>query len=177
MRKILTRVSAVLFLVAGGAGSAACGRTAAIPKSTTPTTSPPRGGPSTVARSTGPLTAPKVSAADDAAYLKYVAEADPALGTYASNDGNAAVQVLLTDGSAFCAFLARGGGIDDAMVSLAIGAKSVEKSTHLPATVRTFNTIEASALLTLCPSEQALVPAADREKIRALGEALANTSG
>jgi hypothetical protein len=121
--------------------------------------------------------APKASVGDEANYLKDVTEADPALATYASNNGNVALQALLTDGSAFCAFLARDGGVDDAIVSLAIGARGVEKTTHLPSTVTTFNTIEASALLTLCPSEQVLVPAADREKIRALGKALAGASG
>lgn len=167
-------VAAGLFIVAAGAGGAACGGTAAT---TTSTTSTPLTDPSTVPRSTGPLSAPKVSAGAEADYLKDVAEVDPVLATYASDDGSVAIRALLTDGSAFCAFLARGGGIDDAMVSLAIGAKGVEKTTHLPSTVTTFNTIEASALLTLCPSEQVLVPASDRKKIRSLGGALAGASG
>ena len=37
----------------------------------------------------------------------------------------------------------------------------------------TFNTIESVALLTLCPSEQTLIPTSDRSKIRKLGDALA----
>jgi hypothetical protein len=87
--------------------------------------------------------------------------------------GNVALRALLTDGSAFCAFLGRGGGIDNAMASVVIGARSVEPQTHLPSTVTTFNAIDAVALLTLCPSEQKLVPAQDRAKIRQLGNALA----
>lgn len=102
-----------------------------------------------------------------------VVQADPPLAAYVQGEGNVALRALLTDGSAFCAFLQRGGGIDSAMVSLAVGAASVETQTHLPSTVTTFNTVEAVALLTLCPSEQSLVPASNRSRIRALGEALA----
>jgi hypothetical protein len=43
--------------------------------------------------------------------------------------------------------------------------------------VTTFNTIESVALLTLCPSEQTLVPASVRARIRNLGDALANRAG
>lgn len=162
----------VLVIVAAGAGSAACGGTAAIggrqPR--------PRADPPSTSRPTGRLVAPKVPTTEDAAYLKYVTEADPALATYVSDKGNVALQALLTDGSAFCAFLARDGVIDEAMVSLAIGARGVEKSTDLPSSVTTFNTIEASALLTLCPSEQSLLPAGDRQKIRDLGTSLGTRS-
>ena len=84
-----------------------------------------------------------------------------------------ALRALLTDGAAFCAFLLRGGGIDRALTSVAMGAKSVESQTHLPMKVVTFNTMEAVALLTLCPSERKLIPASDRVKIRTLGRALA----
>ena len=59
------------------------------------------------------------------------------------------------------------------MASVVIGARSVEPETHLPSTVTTFNAIDSIALLTLCPSEQRLVPGADRSRIRALGQALA----
>lgn len=121
--------------------------------------------------------APKASDAADTDYLKDVTEADSALATYVSEHGNVALKALLTDGSAFCAFLARGGGIDNAMISVAIGARNLEKTTHLPSNVTTFNTIEASALLTLCPSEQTLLPPVDRKKIRSLGQELAGTSG
>jgi hypothetical protein len=39
--------------------------------------------------------------------------------------------------------------------------------------VVTFNTMEAVALLILCPSDQKLLPASDRSNVRALGRALA----
>ena len=119
------------------------------------------------------MTAPKTTPVKDSQYLLDVTKADPALGTYVQDHGNVALRALLTDGAAFCAFLKRGGGIDAALTSVAIGAKSVEAQTHLPLKVVTFNTMEAVALLTLCPSEQKLLPATDRSKIRALGRALA----
>ena len=52
-----------------------------------------------------------------------------------------------------------------------------ESTTHLPLSVTTFNTIEAVASLTLCASEQKLLPVPDRSKIRALGNALERRSG
>jgi hypothetical protein len=120
-----------------------------------------------------PLSAPKTSPVKDSQYLLDVAKADPALGSYVQQQGNVALRALLTDGAAFCAFLQRGGGIDAALTSVAIGAKSVETKTHLPMKLATFNTMEAVALLTLCPSGQKLLPASDRSKIRTLGRALA----
>jgi hypothetical protein len=87
--------------------------------------------------------------------------------------GNVALRALLTDGSAFCAFLRRGGGIDRAILSVAVGAKSVEATTHLPSKIVTYNTMEAVALITLCPSEQKLVPPAVRTRLRTLGKQLA----
>jgi hypothetical protein len=128
------------------------------------------GGPSWGAAK--PLTGPKTTAAKDSQYLLDVAKADPALSSYVQQHANVALRALLTDGAAFCAFLRRGGGIDAALTSVAIGARSVESQTHLPLKVVTFNTMEAVALLTLCPSEQQLVPAADRRKIRKLGRTL-----
>jgi hypothetical protein len=92
-------------------------------------------------------------------FLTGVTEADPALATYEQAQGSVALRALLTDGSAFCAFLQRGGGIDNAMIDLAVGARSVEAQTHLPSSVTTFTTVEAVALLTLCPSYQSLLPA------------------
>ena len=124
-------------------------------------------------KATGPLSPPKTSAVMDSQYLMDVTEADPALVTYVQQRGNTAMRTLLTDGSAFCAFLHRGGGIDNAMVSVALGANSVESQTKLPRSITTYNTIESVALLTLCPSDQELVPASDRTKIRELGEELA----
>jgi hypothetical protein len=119
-----------------------------------------------------PLTGPKTSATKDSQYLLDVAKVDPALSSYVQENGNVALRALLTDGSAFCAFLGRGGGIDAALTSVAVGARSVESKTHLPLKVVTFNTMEAVALLTLCPTDQKLIPAADRQKIRSLGRAL-----
>ncbi len=119
------------------------------------------------------LSAPKTSFAQDTKFFTDVTEADPALVTYEQQQGNVALRALLTDGSAFCALLRHGGGIDRALVSEAAGARSTESSTHLPLSVTTFNTIEAVALLTLCPSEQKVIPASDKSKIRALGNALA----
>jgi hypothetical protein len=132
---------------------------------------------STAAGTSGPLRAPKTSLAQDQAFFTDVTEADPALVTYEQQRGNVALRALLTDGAAFCALLKRGGGIDRALVDEATGARSTESTTHLPLSVTTFNTIEAVALLTLCPSEQKLLPRSDRNKIRALGRALAARSG
>jgi hypothetical protein len=103
----------------------------------------------------------------------WVTEADPSLVSYVQKDGNVAMRALLTDGSAFCAFLSEGGGVDTALASLAIGAKTVEPQTHLPMNITTFNTMEAVALLTLCPSGQKLLPASDRSRIGQLDKALA----
>jgi hypothetical protein len=122
---------------------------------------------------TKPLSAPRTSFAQDTAFFTEVTEADPALVGYEQKHGNMALQALLTDGSAFCALLKRGGGIDRALVAEAEGARSTESQTSLPLSVTTFNSIESVALLTLCPSEQRLVPAAVRSKIRHLGDQLA----
>ena len=119
-----------------------------------------------------PSQAPAATAQQDGDFLSEVTEADPALATYAQQYGDTAARALLTDGSAFCAFLERGGGVDQALVSLAVGARGVENQTHLPLGVTTFNTIEAVALLTLCPAEQAQLPLADRNRITQLGEEL-----
>ena len=102
---------------------------------------------------------------------------DPALATYEQKEGNVALRALLTDGSAFCAFLQRGKGIDNALASVAVGARGDEAKTHLPLSVTTFNTIEAVALLTLCSHDQKLLPASVRSKIRKLGEALSTLTG
>ena len=123
-----------------------------------------------------PLSAPKTSPAQDGQYFTDLAEADPALGSYVQAQRNVALRALLTDGTAFCAFLERGEDIDDAMASVVIGARSLEPQTHLPSTVTTFNTIDAVALLTLCPSYQMLLPAQDRSRIRQLGKALTGKS-
>jgi hypothetical protein len=128
------------------------------------------GGPSWGASK--PLAGPKTTAAKDSQYLLDVAKVDPALSSYVQQHGNVALRALLTDGAAFCAFLSRGGGIDAALTSVAVGARSVEAQTHLPLKVLTFNTMEAVALLTLCPADQKLIPAADRAKIRKLGRAV-----
>jgi hypothetical protein len=123
-----------------------------------------------------PLVAPKTTPVEDARYLTDVAKADSDLATYIQQQGNLALRTVLTDGSAFCAFLRRGGGIDTALLNVAFGAKSVESKTHLPAGIDTFNAIEAVALLDLCPAEQKLVPASVRTRLRRLRSALGHAS-
>jgi hypothetical protein len=123
-----------------------------------------------------PLIPPKTSPTQDARYLTDVAQADPKLATYVEQKGNVALKAMLTDGTAFCALLRRGGGIDDALLNVASGAKSVESETHLPSGVATFNAIEAVALIDLCPAEQRLVPASVRTKLRRLHSALSRAS-
>jgi hypothetical protein len=125
----------------------------------------------------GPLQAPPATTTQEGEFLTDVTEADPTLATYAQQQGDVGARALLTDGSAFCAFLKRDGDVDQALVSLALGARSVQDQTHLPLGVATFNTIEAVALLTLCPAEQILVPASDRSRIAQLGRALGQSSG
>jgi hypothetical protein len=127
--------------------------------------------------SSAPLSAPKTSVAQDGEFLTKVTEADSALATYEQKRGKVALRALLTDGSAFCAFLQRGTGIDNALAAVAIGARGEEARTHLPLSVTTFNSIEAVALLTLCPDDLKLLPASDRSKIRKLGNALAQRPG
>jgi hypothetical protein len=134
-----------------------------------PPAGPPSGAPHSLPAR---LSAPKTSTAADGKFFIDLAQADPNLASYVDARGNVALRALLTDGSAFCAFLHNGGGVDNAMTSVVIGARSVEPQTHLPMTVATFNAIDAVALLTLCPTEQTLLPRADQARIRKLGEAL-----
>jgi hypothetical protein len=150
------------FFVAAGCGSAGARHANPAPPSTT-----------VPAGSEAPLQAPPASAQQDGVFLSDVVEADPTLAAYAQKYSDTAARALLTDGSAFCAFLRRGGGVDQALVSLAVGARSVENQTHLPLGVTTFNAIEAVALLTLCPAEQTLLPPSDRSRITQLGQELA----
>jgi hypothetical protein len=140
--------------------------TAAAATSSSPSTTPPT-----------PLRAPKTSYAQDTKYFTDVAEADPALVSYQQKQGNVALQALLTDGSAFCALLRREKNLDQALVEEAAGARGNESQTHLPLTVTTFNTIESVALLTLCRSEQRLLPSSVRSKIRKLGASLSKRPG
>ena len=119
----------------------------------------------------------KTTFTQDTKFFTDVTEADPSLVAYEQKDGNVALQALLTDGSAFCGFVRRGVGIDKALVEEAEGATSTETRTSLPLSVTTFNTIESVALLTLCPSKQKLIPAADRARIRALGKELGKSPG
>jgi hypothetical protein len=139
---------------------------------TTPATTTTVAPPHTTTPSSSALTAPTATVASDAQFLSDVTEVDPALSTYEKSSGNVALRSLLTDGSAFCAFLNRDKDIDTAMVSVAVGARQVESQTHLPLTVKTFNAVDAVALLTLCPSLESVVPSSDLTKIRALGAAL-----
>ncbi len=114
---------------------------------------------------TTPLKAPATSVANEALFLSDVTEVDPALATYEHRAGNVALRSLITDGSAFCAFLDRDHDIDTAMVSVVVGARQVESQSHLPLSVTTFNSVDSVALLTLCPSLQSIVPSSDRAKI------------
>lgn len=161
----------LLLVVTAGAGAWVWNRN----DDTTSTIATTRSNPvhSTSPTSPKPLAAPTASAAEDGQFLAEVTEVDPALTTYEKSAGNVALRSLLTDGSAFCAFLSRDGDLDDAMVSVAVGARQVEPQTHLPLSVTTFNAIEAVALLTFCPSLQKVVPASDMSKIRELGASLA----
>jgi hypothetical protein len=136
-------------------------------------------GPTRIAAtaSTSPLRAPKTSYAQDTKFFTDVTEADAALASYEQKQENVALRALLTDGSAFCALLKRGTGLDTALVEEATGARGTESETHLPLSVTTFNTIEGVALLTLCPSEQKLLPTSVRTKIRNLGQSLAKRPG
>ena len=111
--------------------------------------------------------------AQDARYLTDAAKVDSGLNTYVQLRGNVALKAMLTDGTAFFrAFLKRGGGIDAALLDVVTGAKSVESQTHFPANDTAFNTVEALALLILCPSEQRLVPRSVVNKIHKLNKAL-----
>jgi hypothetical protein len=131
----------------------------------------------TSSTASAPLRAPRTTDAQDTRFFTDVAEADGALASYQQKRGNVALRALLTDGTAFCALLTRAGGLDAALVEEATGARSTESQTHLPLSVTTFNTIESVALLALCPSEQKLVPASVRSKIRSLGKTLGKHPG
>jgi hypothetical protein len=168
-RRRFVALAAVLFAMvvaaAGGQAGSAATTTSSDPSSSSQPTH------------SAPLPAPKTSVAQDGQFLTKVAEADSALSTYEQKRGNVALRALLTDGSAFCAFLQRGGGIDNALASVAIGARGEESKTHLPLSVTTFNSIEAVTLLTLCPQNQKLLPTSDRSRIRKLGSALSKQAG
>ena len=169
-------VASICFIVVPALLCGACDRTNAA-KSDVVAPTPRQSGSSVSSSSvpaSGPLKAPNISVAQDGQFFTEVAEADSALATYERQQGNVALRALLTDGSAFCSILQRGGGVDNALVTLALGARSVEPQTHLPLSVTTFNTIESVALLTLCPSNLKLLPASDQVKVRDLGITLAS---
>lgn len=128
------------------------------------------------ARPSSQLRAPKTSTAQDARYLTDLAEVDSDLVTYVDKYGNSALHGMLADGLAFCAILRRGGGIDNALVNEAEGARADEKQTHLPLSVHTFNTLESLALIDLCPGEQRRVPASVRAELSQLGGSLRSRS-
>jgi hypothetical protein len=158
----------VLLAVVAGASFGPIGPTGSAAASASPqpsTSSPP------------PLRAPRTSAAQDTKFFSDVAEADPKLAAYEQKQENVALRALLTDGSAFCALLERGGDLNDVLVEEATGARGTESQTHLPLSVTTFNTIESVALLALCPSEQKLLPASVRTKIHNLGKRLGKHPG
>lgn len=160
----------VLLLTVAGSAAACGGSSGASPTTTASTTRTNPGGDA-------PLVGPKTTPAQDTEYITDVTKADVHLATYAQQQGDVALQAMLTDGTGFCAFLRRDGSIDQAILDTAVGAKSLESQTHLPYSVATFNTLEAVALLALCPSEQSLVPASVRAKIHRLGSALGQPAG
>ena len=162
-RRLGRSLCAIVVVVVGSVAGAACGSAGSSTVSARVASAVPN----------GPLVAPRTSSAQEGKYLTDVVKSDSDLVTYVQQQGNAATEALLTDGAAFCAFLRRDRSIDDAMVDVAIGARSVEQQTQLPSTVKTFNAIDAVALLTLCPSEQSLIPVADRSRIETLGKELA----
>jgi hypothetical protein len=170
-RQTSRRLTATVGLLLAVASAGAAGGLAAPAGSAGAATAQPKSSGTSPSNS---LVPPKTTFAQDAKFFTDVTELDPALATYEQKQGNLALRALLTDGSAFCALLRRGGGIDKALVAEAEGARSTEAQTKLPMSVTTFNTIEAVALLTLCPSEQKLVPASVRSKIRRLGATLAH---
>jgi hypothetical protein len=124
----------------------------------------------------GPLVAPKTSYLQDTQYFQGLAKVDPGLSSYVESTQGVALQALLTDGAAFCGFLKRGGGVDNAMESVVIGARSVESKTHLPTSVETFNAIDAVSLVELCPTEQKLLPPAGLAHVESLSRALSERS-
>ncbi len=176
-RRLRQSVTRVCLLLAVPLGVAAWSPSGPAGSATTTSTKPSGSKSATSPTSPRPLRAPKTSFAQDAKFFTDVGQADPALITYQQQYGNTALRALLTDGSAFCALVRRGGGINAALVAEAEGARSTEAQTNLPLSVTTFNTIESVALLTLCPSEQKRLPASVRSKIRRLGAALAQRPG
>jgi len=170
--RLTRRTGAAALCLAVVVGCAACGGSSASPSpaSSTPTTLSPTA-------LTAPLQGPKTTPAQDTRYLTDVTKADSNLVTYAQQQGNVGLQAMLTDGSAFCAFLARGVGLDVALLSVAQGAHSLESQTKLPENVTTYNTLESVALIDLCPSEQRDVPASVQAKLQALQQRLGAAGG
>jgi hypothetical protein len=166
IRARTTRVSVGIFAVALFAG----GCTSAAAK-------PTGGSSSGAARTSAPLVAPTVTSGESFAFFQDLSRVDPSLSSYVNSNQSVALRSLITDGAAFCAFLRRGGDVDDAMASVVVGAKSVESETHLPISVKTFNAVDAVALVDLCPKEQTLLPAADRSHIRSLTQSLSSAKG
>lgn len=167
----MNRLSTALLLTAIAVGLAATGCSSASPPAASrPAASAPA---TTVA---GRLQAPKTTPTEDDAYFRDLATVDQSLSKYVGSEQGVALQALLTDGAAFSAFLDRGGGIDNAMESVVIGANSVEPQTHLPRSITTFNAIDAAALIALCPGEQRLIPKTALQHIQALQSALAKSS-
>ena len=153
------------------AACAACAKS--DPARTAPVaTSPhPQGAPTS-----GPIHAPHTTVAQDQRFFTDTTEADPGLVSYEKEYGNVALRALLTDGTAFCALLQRGDELDEALVTVAGGARSEESQTHLPLSVTTFNTVESVALLTLCPATLKQLPSAVRAKVNSLGTELSGSN-
>ena len=107
---------------------------------------------STSSKSSQPLRAPKTTVEQDSKFFSEVTEADPSLESYEQKKGNVALEALLTDGSAFCALLEHGGGIDEALVAEAEGVRGTETQTSLPLSVTTFNAVESVACWRCAPN-------------------------
>jgi hypothetical protein len=153
-------------LVTSVALAAGCGTSKAA-------TGPAKSTTTTVVGPSSASTLPPTSLADASTYYLDLAQLDPSLSSYVTQQNDLALRTLLTDGRAFCAILHSGGDIDNAMLSVAAGARSVEATTHLPLSVTTFNAIDSAALVVLCPGDQKLLPPVDQGRIRQLATALA----
>jgi hypothetical protein len=174
-----TRLAQMVAVVATCALLGACGSAAATSSSPSAGSAPSAGttpsasSAATAGSSSGGDSSVDNSTSADTKYYVDLDTADPALSTYVNQQSQVALRALLADGIDFCDVLYQGGGIDNAMTSVAAGADRVESTTHLPRSVTTFNAIDSAALLALCPSAQHLLPASDQKSLKQLAKAVA----
>jgi hypothetical protein len=121
---------------------------------------------------TTPQSALKASSAQQNQYFQDVSRTVPALSSYVQQQGKVALDAILTYGSGFCVFLQDGDTPAEALVAVAAGAQKIESSTHFPASTTTFESIASAALLTLCPSEQTSLSAAEQTQLRQISKEL-----